>query len=93
MATGTKPYVDRVYIELAKRHRLDDAAIGLILHVARLLGLSFGVHLAQVRENADRITGREALIAELTLRLDQEQRTSALLRARLAKLDAASRPR
>ena len=35
-----------IYIELATRHRLDNAAIGLILHVARLLGLSFGVHLA-----------------------------------------------
>jgi hypothetical protein len=88
MATGTKPY-----IELAKRHRLDNAAIGLILHVARLLGLSFGVHLAQVRQNADRLMGQEALVAEVTLRLHQEQRANALLRARLAKLDPASRPR
>jgi transposase InsO family protein len=93
MATRAKPYIERVHIELAKRHRLDNAAIGLILHAARLLGLSFGVHLAQVRQNADRLIDREALIAELTLRLDQERRTSALLRARFTKLEPGTRPR
>jgi transposase InsO family protein len=90
---NTTPFVDRVYVELAKRHRYDNAAIAVILKAARLLGLSFGIHLAQVRQNADRIMTQQSLLDELTFKLAVERKKSEILRARLAKIAPKSRPR
>jgi putative transposase len=87
------PFVDRAYIELAKRHRYDDVGIAIILQVARLLGLSFGMHLAQIRRNADRVMARESLIDELSFQIALERKKNEILQARLSKIAPKSRPR
>jgi transposase InsO family protein len=86
------PFADRIVITVAKRRSFEPRALRAFLKALSLLGLAFGVRLAEMRDRGDPIQVHEAEKEELRLQLRAAHQTIDILQRKLDKIAPRHRP-